>query len=284
MESKIAMYCLRMICRITVCVYSLTNPMVRDSGTNAADREATTNPPSSPDWLRGKFDLLRPAWGLRGGLVYSIHPGGVESTSRQAIRSGVPSHGTAAITPLSITNEQAPRGLIRLYFPVLDGGRYDLVNFIAVEPVVAARRGFSELELSRLDGVPGKRIWSPGDVQPRTPVEPGKLRRPMPGVEMLEVVLRVERFDNGAHIYLVVTQRSDAPDEIQLTIHREPDSAPLQYCVLTATMGNKAPRGSSGSTERSSAAVDCTRTIMSSASPPNVFSLSRGFFAPRWRT
>jgi hypothetical protein len=130
--------------------------------------------------------------------------------------------------------------LIRLFSPVLDGGKYDLINFIAVEPVVGGRRGLSELELSRLDGVPGKRIWASGSVQPQMPVEPGKLTKPMPGVEKLEVVLRVERFDNGAHVYLVVTQRSDAPEEIQLAIHTEPDSAPLQYCVLTATMGNKA--------------------------------------------
>jgi hypothetical protein len=43
-------------------------------------------------------------------------------------------------------------------YPVLPGKRYDLVNFIAVEPVVKGRRGFSELEHSRLDNVAGKLI------------------------------------------------------------------------------------------------------------------------------
>jgi hypothetical protein len=186
---------------------------------------------------------MAPAWGQRGGLVFSIHPGGPRSAGGPASPSGMPSIGTAAVAPLATANEHAPRGLIRLFFPVLDGGRYDLINFIAIEPVVAGRRGLSELELSRLDGVPGKRIWAsatPRDVQPPLPVEPGTLTQPAPGVEKLAVILRVERFENGAHVYLVASQRSDAPEEIQLAVHAEPDSAPMQYCVLTATMGNKA--------------------------------------------
>jgi len=72
------------------------------------------------------------------------------------------------------------------------------------------------------------------------PLEPGRLTKPAKGVEQLELTLRVERFDNGAHVYLVVTQRSDAPDEIQWTVRTEPDSAAMEYCILTATMGNKA--------------------------------------------
>ena len=52
--------------------------------------------------------------------------------------------------------------------------------------------------------------------------------------------LYVEKFDNGAHVRLVLSQRSDAPDELRLTVHAEPDSAPIQSCILTATMGNRA--------------------------------------------
>jgi len=230
----------RLILGVTVCVGSLTNPIVRNSEIDAVGGEARASPPSSPDWVRGKFNLLQPVWGLRGGLLFSIHPVGAKRTSGQAIQSGMPTNGIASVTTLSAKNEEAPRGLIRLFSPVLNGGKYDLINFIAIEPVVGGRRDLSELQLSRLDGVPGKRIWESGDVQPQKPVEPGKLTKPMPGMEKLEVVLRVERFDNGAHVYLVVTQRSDVPDEIQLSIHAEPDSALMQYCVLTATMGNKA--------------------------------------------
>lgn len=223
---------LPMILGVAGCVCCLTNPIVRNSESMAVAGEATA--PSSPDWVRGKSNLLQPAWGLRGGLLFSLHPGGPSKTS------GLPAKETGAVTSPAAHNETAPRGLIRLFFPVLDGGKYDLINFIAVEPVVAGRRGLSELELSRLDGVPGKRIWASGDIQPPRPVEPGKLTRPLPGVEQLAVVLRVERFENGAHVYLVVTQHGNAPDEIQLAVHAEPDSAPLQCCVLTATMGNKA--------------------------------------------
>jgi hypothetical protein len=59
-------------------------------------------------------------------------------------------------------------------------------------------------------------------------------------MEQLEVTLLVEKFDNGAHVRLTLTQRSDAPDEIQLTVHAESDSARMDYCILTATMGNMA--------------------------------------------
>ena len=67
---------LRMVLGVAVCVCLLTNPIVHNSETDAVGGETTTDPPSSPDWVRGKFDLLQPAWGLRGGLVFSIHPGG----------------------------------------------------------------------------------------------------------------------------------------------------------------------------------------------------------------
>jgi hypothetical protein len=136
-----------------------------------------------------------------------------------------------------------PRGLIRLRYPVLADGAYDLINFIAVEPVVRGRKGFSELERSQLDGVPGKRLWA---VNPEAPDQgvtnphTGQLVRLESGAERLAVRVGVERFENGAHVSLTVTQRSDAPDEIQLAIHAESDSEPIEYCILTATMGNKA--------------------------------------------
>jgi hypothetical protein len=39
-------------------------------------------------------------------------------------------------------------------------------------------------------------------------------------------------------VRLVARQRSDRPDEIALSVFQEPESAPLDYCILTATMGN----------------------------------------------
>ena len=121
--------------------------------------------------------------------MYAILPGISKGTSSE------PSNN--AVTTLATKNATTPRGLIRLFSPVLEGGRYDLVNFIAIEPVVGGKRGLSELELSRLDGVPGKRIWVSGGVPPQMPGEAGRLTKLKSGVEELEVVLRVERFDNG---------------------------------------------------------------------------------------
>jgi hypothetical protein len=110
---------------------------------------------------------------------------------------------------------------------------------------VHGHRGFSELEPSALDHTSGKRIWAVGksNLSPAAPEQtltPGQLFQPSPGVEQLDVTVRVEPFDNGARVRLVVSQRSDAPDEIQFAIHADPGSAPIEYCILTATMGNLA--------------------------------------------
>jgi len=166
------------------------------------------------DWIRPGINTNQPVWGIRGGLLWAVAPAG--------FRGG------------------EPRGLIRLGYPVLPERRYDLINFIAIEPIVNGRRGFSELEHSRLDGVAGKRIWANSGSVLATNLVPGQLRRESDGREELEVNLRVEKFDNGAHIRLVVLQRSDRPDEIEFTVFQEPDSAALEYCILTATMGNMA--------------------------------------------
>jgi hypothetical protein len=175
-------------------------------------------PAASTKWVQGEFDGIRPCWGVAKGLLFGIHPGDKKGDGE-------------------------PRGLIRIYSPVLPGGKYDLINFIAIEPIVGGRRGFSEMEHSRLDRVPGKRIWTAansGTPSDSVKMEPGKITRLSDGVEQLELTLRVERFDNGTHVYLVVRQRSDLPDEIELTVRAEPDSKPLEYVMLSATMGNKA--------------------------------------------
>jgi hypothetical protein len=128
-----------------------------------------------------------------------------------------------------------------LGYPVLADHGYDLINFIAIEPIVGRNRGFSELERSQPDGVPGKRIWAEASGKASTNgLVAGELRMRPDGQEELQVDLRVEKFENGAHVLLTLLQRSNRPDEIQLSVFREPDSAPLEYCILTATMGNMA--------------------------------------------
>lgn len=156
---------------------------------------------SAVEWIRPGITPTQSMWGIKGGLCWAIHPGGFRA--------------------------REPRGLIRLGYPVLPGDRYDLINFIAIEPVVNSRKAYSELEHSKLDNTRGKRIWPDGE-----------LTSVSNGIEQLTVTLRVERFDNGAEVRLLACQRSDRPDELQLTIYAETNSAPLEYCILTATMGN----------------------------------------------
>ena len=176
---------------------------------------ATVTAVSGVDWVRPGVNTNQPVWGVRGGLLWAIAPAG--------FRSG------------------EPRGLIRLGYPVLRDGGYDLINFIAVEPIVGGRRGFSELERSQLDGVPGKRIWAANSESTLTTnLVAGRVQRQPDGEEELEVELRIEKFENGAHVRLMILQRANRPDEIQFSVFPEPDSAPLEYCILTATMGNMA--------------------------------------------
>ncbi len=109
--------------------------------------------------------------------------------------------------------------------------------------MVSGRKGYSELEPSQLDDLPGKGLRAvrhEDSVAEAALLPPGHLTASANGVESLTVTVCVEPFLNGAHVTLTITQRSDAPDEIQWEIRTEPDSAPIEYCILTATMGNKA--------------------------------------------
>src|SRR5688500_13773698 len=88
---------------------------------------------SAAEWVRGNFGTSQFVWGAKGGLLFAIPPSGFQP--------------------------REPRGLIRLGYPVLTNGEYALVNFIAIEPVVNGRKGYSELEKSKLDEARGKRLW-----------------------------------------------------------------------------------------------------------------------------
>jgi hypothetical protein len=68
------------------------------------------------DWVRPGINTNQPVWGVRGGLMWALPPGGIGS------RGG-------------------PRGLIRVGYPILTNGAYDLVNFVATESLGRRRKG-----------------------------------------------------------------------------------------------------------------------------------------------
>jgi hypothetical protein len=151
---------------------------------------------------------------------------------------------------------RGPRGLLRIG---LAGGAAgaELINFIAVEPVVGgagsrfSRMGFSELEMGA-DGKRGKRLSVAGDAagelmqlpagaDPRVQLGGALEVAPLPAIEQLTVRIEVERFAaNGAHVYLLARMLSTRPDEVEFSVYRHDDSAPVDELTLTATMGNYA--------------------------------------------
>jgi hypothetical protein len=167
-------------------------------------------------WIRPSGDGDEARWGHPDGLQVGLQPG------------------------------FGPRGLLRVFAPYLGHPADRLVNFIAIEPIVAGttERGFSELEPSRLDGVRGKRFWSANefdaDETPTTSVPapaPG-IVDVVDGVERLTLLVHSEPFDNGAIVSMRVRFRADRPHEVALASFVRTGSAELTTCVLTATMGN----------------------------------------------
>lgn len=165
-------------------------------------------------WLRPKDPQGALVWGRKDGIIFGLpSPGGI----------------------------RGPRGLIRVGLPGQSGKEPELINFIAIEPVIRgagsrfSRMGFSELEKSQLDsGKQGKRLWV-ATTQGELTKLPAK---PQP-IERLSVRIEVEPFTvNGAHVYVVASIYSDRPHELELTVHHHDDSPPIEELTLTATMGN----------------------------------------------
>jgi hypothetical protein len=170
--------------------------------------------PGKVAWVRPSGRDDKPLWGFRDG-----------------IRVGLP--------PLP-----GPRGLLRVYTPYLEQTNNHVINFIALEPVTAGskNRGLSELEHSGLDNTRGKRLWS-SDSAEGVEVQSGPARgvvETVGGIEQLGVFVRVEKFENGADVYLHLTFRADRPHEVGIATFAEADSKRLQNCIVTATMGNYA--------------------------------------------
>ncbi len=192
----------------------------------AADLIPWTSWGQQTPWVRPCTPADPLLWGRRDGIVFGlISKGGLKG----------------------------PRGLIRIGVYAPGGTEPQLLNFIAVEPVVAGpgrrfdRMAFSELEMSELDpGEHGKRMWvhvedagaganSPSSTSGRLEtLHVGKAT-----VERLSVRIDVERFSaNGAHVYVIASIDSDHPSELRLTPQAEADSPPIEELTTTATMGN----------------------------------------------
>src|SRR5690606_37663878 len=59
-------------------------------------------------------------------------------------------------------------------------------------------------------------------------------------VEELSVYIHMEQFANGAAPYLRLSIRSDRPEELAIQVFHHENSAPMERCAITATMGNYA--------------------------------------------
>lgn len=174
------------------------------------------------DWIRPAKPGDPLIWGRKDGLIF-----------------GLPSEGGLP----------GPRGLIRVGIISPENGRPELLNFIAIEPVVAgtgsrfSRMAFSELEPSRMDpGLRGKRLWVGKSQNNSEEAYRGDLStlpaKPNP-VERLSVRIEVEPYTaNGVHVYLIASVDSDHPNELRLSVHQHSDSPPLEELTVTATMGN----------------------------------------------
>ena len=143
-------------------------------------------------------------------------------------------------------SDGGPRGLIRIYAPFLQNPPGQVINFIAVEPIVNGRRSYSELERSAVDGKPGKMMWAVDEL-PRDwsawkpPAHParGRMSR-IDGRPAFSVFVVVEPLDNGARPVIQVILWRDRPREVTLRVDAAPGGAPMEACVLSATMGNYA--------------------------------------------
>lgn len=174
-------------------------------------------------WIRPDNERSPPVWGIHNGIVVSLWPAAVEKGGPGA--------------------DGGPRGLLRIGYEYM--GTVFLINYIAVEPVVNGDMEFSEVSPSRVDGQWGKFLWASDSVNTGsfTPyagtrgiiTHPDKLN---PGAEQLSLYILMEKFLDGAHPYLKLTIRSDKPGELGIQLFNHDQSAVMQRCALSATMGN----------------------------------------------
>ena len=169
-------------------------------------------PPAQDGWIRpSDAPDAQPIWGVEGGIRVALWPVG------------------------------DPRGLLRICAPYLDNPPEQVINFIAVEPIVRGRRGYSELEKSRIDGKPGKMMWTTDELPPGDISRParGKLVK-IDGAEAMSFYVIVEPLDNGSKPIIQIILRKDRPHEIAMRVFTAPGGERMEACIFSATMGNYA--------------------------------------------
>lgn len=144
------------------------------------------------------------------------------------------------LAPLS-----GPRGLIRLYAPYADQPQWKPFNFIAFEPTNHNNvKGFSEMEMSRMDNVQGLRFWSGNSENANefpSPEFPAAGKVTWVGnKEQLSVYIFSEKFANGSDVFVKATFTAGRPYEVELTTYRPQTAQGVKFFTLSATMGNYA--------------------------------------------
>jgi hypothetical protein len=112
---------------------------------------------------------------------------------------------------------RGPKGLIRIYAPLLGVEPPAMVNFIAVEPIVNWQKGFSELEKLDFKVTQAKRTG-----------------------QGLEYRISTGLFQNGANLDVIVRLDRDKPEEVYFQVFSNDQAAYPFAVILTATMGNYA--------------------------------------------
>ncbi|MFD2873760.1 hypothetical protein ACFS5N_14845 [Mucilaginibacter ximonensis] len=173
-------------------------------------------------WIRPETSADKQMWGIHDGIVFSLWPTGVETGD----------HGTGG-----------PRGLLRIGYE--HKGKIYLINYIAIEPIVDGKIEFSEISPSNNDGKWGKLIWASDsesdDAYNPANISHGLISHPdtnHPQIEQLTLFLFMEQYLDKASPFLKISIRSDKPEEICFEINNKANSAIMDRCALTATMGN----------------------------------------------
>jgi hypothetical protein len=166
-----------------------------------------------------------------------IRPGNADDPLIYGIKNGI----VVALHPAALDGRKqgGPRGLLRVGYQ--EGGKYHLINYIAVEPLVGSEQGFSELEKGG-DGQPGKRFWvgdgrNDGGVDNMGRVA-GRIEDTSAGRE-LSFVLHVEPLANGARPVIEVSFNENWPERVRFRTYGAAGGKAMRRCVLTATMGNQ---------------------------------------------